>query len=318
MSAPSTDWQEVIPPGEAAELEALAEQFRAIHLRLKAKEGPGRAFHLVGVQTLHGELEVLPDLPAYAAQGIFSRPARYPAVIRLSNGAFERQPDRRPDIRGYAISVEGIEGTSVLTGGPATSQDFLLINREVFGVRTIAQFIAMVDALTRGPLATLWWFFREFGPIGMWGELRRIVDGMKRPFSGFFSESFCSAAPIRWGAYAAQVRLSPAVAPGPKVERWQDDVTRALAAGQVVHELQAQFFTDEAHTPIEDAMRAWDAPWVTVARLTVLPGDAALAAAVEQRKFDPYNAVIEHQPLGFAMRARKVMYYVSQQVRGVA
>jgi hypothetical protein len=320
MSAPSQDWKEVIPAGEAEEFESLGTLFRQIHERLRAKHGAGRAFHLKPIAPLKGRLDVLPDLPAYAAQGLFAAPASFPVVIRLSNGAFEPQSDKTPDIRGYALSIEGVTGTSALHGGAATTQDFLLINREVFGIRTVRQFVELVDALTRGPLAALWFLLRTFGPIGAVRELLRIVGGIRQPFSGFLSEDFFSAAPVAWGPYAARVRLRPAVPAGPPVTAWREDVAYQLRNGPVTHELQAQFFVDEARTPIEDALQPWDAPFVTVARLTVEAptDDPAFAAAVEQRKFDPYNALVEHRPIGFVMRARKTMYYISQKVRGVA
>jgi hypothetical protein len=58
-----------------------------------------------------------------------------------------------------------------------------------------------------------------------------------------------------------------------------------------------------------------------VARLRIAPqaqGDAAAAFAqeVEQAVFDPWNALIEHRPLGDVMRARKAVYFASEQARG--
>jgi hypothetical protein len=84
-----------------------------------------------------------------------------------------------------------------------------------------------------------------------------------------------------------------------------------------VHELQLQFFTDEDATPIEDAAASWRAPYVTVARLTIPPQDLedAVAAKVEQARFDPWNALVEHRPLGEVMRARKAAYRASQLAR---
>ena len=63
------------------------------------------------------------------------------------------------------------------------------------------------------------------------------------------------------------------------------------------------------------------APYVTVGRLKLLPQDPAsaegraLAEAIEAAAFDPWIALAEHRPLGEVMRARKVVYFRSQQGR---
>lgn len=44
----------------------------------------------------------------------------------------DKAADHKPDIRGFAISVRGVQGDSALGNGPAKSQDFLLINQEKF------------------------------------------------------------------------------------------------------------------------------------------------------------------------------------------
>ena len=45
------------------------------------------------------------------------------------------------------------------------------------------------------------------------------------------------------------------------------------------------------------------------------PEDAAFTAQVEAGVLDPWNALAEHRPLGDVMRARKAVYYASQQER---
>ena len=103
-----------------------------------------------------------------------------------------------------------------------------------------------------------------------------------------------------------------------------DDLEQQLASSGATFDVQLQFFVDEATTPIEDGRVNWseaEAPFVTVARLT-MPAQAwpdnegkRFAAAVEQDKFDPWNALVAHRPLGHIMRARRVAYFASQQAR---
>jgi len=107
-------------------------------------------------------------------------------------------------------------------------------------------------------------------------------------------------------------------------ESWSSDFLAHLSKGDLHFEVQLQFFVDEARTPIEDATNEWPeevAPFVTVAVLTVPTQDtesaegSKLAADIEAAAFDPWNALMEHRPLGEVMRARKVVYFQSQNGR---
>jgi hypothetical protein len=112
--------------------------------------------------------------------------------------------------------------------------------------------------------------------------------------------------------------------PAPDRNHWAADITGRLAEGPLAYSLDAQFFVDEATTPIEDPTVDWPAPYVPVARITIPPQDPssaegrALAERVERATFDPWTALAEHRPLGEIMRARKVAYRVSQVGRGAA
>ena len=117
-------------------------------------------------------------------------------------------------------------------------------------------------------------------------------------------------------------RLLPIGSPEPATNNkdWGAEMLGRLARGDLSWELQLQFFVDEATTPIEDASVEWTSPFVTVARLTMTkPAEGEdLTASTESAKFDPWNALAEHRPLGDVMRARKAVYFVSQKGRGVA
>jgi hypothetical protein len=292
---------------------------REIQRRRRAKLGEGRALHRHAILGLRGHLEVLDGLPEYARHGLFARAGRREALIRLSNGSMDRQPDKTSDIRGYAIKVLGVEGPGALGLGPVTSQDFLLINRETFSSPKSDEFMGIVTAVSRGPLALLGHLVRTHGLLGGLSRAKALAAGLKAPFSGFATTAFHSAAPIACGPHAARVRLQPAAAdptPGASSD-WAAEVRARLARGPLVHELQLQFFESEATTPIEDASVSWSSPYLTVARLSVheAPEDAAFTAQVEAGVFDPWNALAEHRPLGDVMRARKAVYYASQQER---
>ncbi|MEQ1502656.1 MAG: catalase [Myxococcota bacterium] len=320
MTAPSTEWKEKVAPGEEQRLAAFATAIAGMQRTMSDRFGRGRAFHRKPIAALRATLEVAPDLPEHARQGLFATPGRYDVRIRLSNGSVRPQKNSEPDIRGFALSIHGVSGESAL-GGPATTQDFLLINREVFGFTDVGPFVDLAIAASKGPLAIVALFIRTYGFFRGLSEVRRLLGSIRSPFSGFLTETFFSGVPVAWGPYAARLRLLPAgppratPAPDPR-----DEVFARLAAGPSTHALQVQFYVDERVTPIEDGAANWaevDAPYLTVGTVTI-PGqgaDDALVAEVEAFGFDPWHALAAHRPLGHTMRARKAAYFASQQGR---
>jgi hypothetical protein len=325
---PSTGWQEKIAPGEDQLYAGYAKQFAAIQAQRSARWGAGRALHRKQLTAAQGTLEVLDGLPSYARHGLFARPHDYDVWVRLSNGGMDRAPDRTPDIRGFAMRVLGVEGDSALGNGPAKSQDFTLINQEVFGFAGADEFVDFVVAASRGKGDLLRHLFKRYGLLGGPRKLAHMLKSVGKPFSGFATEPLYSAAPMANGPYAVRVRLLPAKsngtpAPGAS-EDWAVDFSARLA-GQPLHwDLQLQYYVDEELTPIEDASLNWVAPYSTVARLmlprqqTSSPEGQAFAEQVEACVIDPWQALVEHRPLGDVQRARKVVYYESQKGRGAA
>ena len=318
--APGRDWKEVVTPDEAARHEAFAALLTSIQAKRRAKYGDGRALHRKGLVALPAKLSVLADLPEYCRFGLFVRPGDYEARVRLSNGGMDIQSNGKPDIRGFAISVLGVEGPGAL-GGETDRQDFLLINQDSFSSPTSEEFMTLVEAASRGQGAILVAMIRNFGLMGGLSRLRRLAGVISRPFNGFAGARFNSVAPLACGPYAVRVMLDPV---NPSLRGQADPVEQMRALlknGPVGYDLKLQFYIDDKSTPIEDPTQVWpedQTPIVTVARLTVFAeaeAPAGFADAVERASFDPWAALAEHRPLGEIMRARKVAYYASQQAR---
>lgn len=322
--APSKDWKEKITPDEAEVFEGFRQVMRGIQDSNSAKQGPGRGLHRKGILALRAEFEVLDGLPAHARHGLFAKPARYEAWLRFSGGAPVIQPDSVKDVRGFAIKVLGVNGEGAL-GNPTDCQDFLLIHLPAFAFPTPDIFVAVIQARIAGGLALPKLLVKEYGLLGMVSQLKRLAKVMSRPFTGFASTPFFSAAPFACGPYAVRMRLLPAI-PGGALLR-PDDLAQDFIAQlkqPLQFDVQLQFFVNEAQTPIEDASVDWPesvAPYLTVARLTVAPdaaqarSDKVFADAVEADSFDPWKALAAHRPLGRVMRARKVIYFDSAQNR---
>lgn len=323
---PGTNWQEKIAPDEDARYAEAGRKFAEIQQRKSQRYGPGRALHRKQITVAAGTLQVLDDLPTWATQGLFAAPKTYETWVRLSNGGMDKAKDTMPDIRGLALRVRGVQGDSALGNGPATSQDFTLINHEAFLFKGSVEFVDFVVAASHGNGNLLKYLFRTHGVFGAPGQLMRALKAASKPFSGFATENLFSAVPMANGPYAVRVRLVPSTAngpPDPKArQNWGAGVSARLAQGPLTWELQLQPWVDEATTPIEDASVNWPTPYLTVAALTLPKQDTgnasgqALAQQLEAGVFDPWQALAAHRPLGDVQRARKVVYFESQKGRG--
>ncbi|MGO8992188.1 MAG: catalase [Polyangiaceae bacterium] len=328
----STSWAETIADDEAARFERYAEDLRAIQRDVAARAGGAklRALHAKGLAGVEAELAVLGDLPEHARVGIFSAPAKLRAYVRFSNGAGERQRDRKPDVRGVAIKVLGVGGKKIIPGmEDAKTQDFLLIQSAATPFRNADEFVGLIKA-ARSPALLL---PRAIGLFGLGRTVKilsNFVKGTSRPIASLATTRFFSALPIQWGAHAVHYALKPHAAAPPGAKTPDDlgaELAGRLGAGAVVFDLQVQFYVDPTKTPIEDASVEWlenDAPFVTVARLTIPQQDVGsprgrrVAERIEALSFDPWHAPVEFKPLGNMMRARNHAYRLSTQERGAA
>jgi hypothetical protein len=333
IPAPRTDWREDIPPDEDRRFEAHAQTLR------KLQEGHGerhggmsRALHAKGHLGVHASFEVLEAPPDYKA-GLFARPASYRALVRFSNGAGAHQPDKAPDVRGFAVKLLGVPGKKLIPGlENATTQDFLAIHTPSTPFRNADEFVGAIQA-GRSKALALPRFFAAFGPRRALAIIKGFVATAGAKIPTLAQQRFWSALPIRYGAYAAKYAFIPAAGtpPGAPALHTHDffgkDLAERLARAPLVYDFAVQLYRDPERTPIEDGSVEWreaDAPFVTVGRLTIPVQDVndargrKLADRVEQLSFDPWHALVEHRPLGNMMRARNHAYRVSTQTRHAA
>jgi len=325
MKQPSKNWQETIAPQEEEIFNKYAEPFKQLQRKKSNLFGKGRGLHRKQLLGLKAKFEVLYEIPEYAKSGLFAKAGTFESLIRLSNGGMDKKPDSTPDIRGFAIKVQGLNGPGAL-GSLTSSQDFLLINHAVFSLPDFESFIKLVLSLGNGIGSLLSYLISKYGFLGGLKKIGETAKTMGKPFSSFATEAFDSAAPISVGTYAAKVRILPhRKSEGKKLKTtWANDFKEHLDSGDLVFDFQLQFFVDDAITPIENPTIEWpenESPFITVGRLTIPKQDVdtentgKLAADIETAKFDPWNALIEHKPLGQIMRARKHYYFLSQEER---
>ncbi len=229
--------------------------------------------------------------------------------MRLSNGSFDVQANTRPDIRGFALRIQGVSGPAAL-GGVADHQDFLLINHDRFNAIDSDSFVEFVTLAAGGQLKALWTLFRRHGLAGLRSRIDDLQKTMGKPFRATPPSASTPSCPMPW------VPMRPRCSSFPRTPQAMDgrdaglDITRRLAAGPISYGVQLQFYTDPISTPIEDHRAVWTSPAVPVARLTLLA-----PAEVEALAFDPWGGLAAHRPLGEVMRARKGAYLASQKGR---
>ncbi len=324
---PSTQWREVIEPGEQERHERQAQKLRQLQ-QMRADASTHRALHAKHAGCVRAQLHVLDDLPDHARVGVFAEPAVFEAYARFSNGSSAHQSDRTPDIRGMALKLLDVPGPKILEGlEDATTQDILLIQTPSTPFRTSKDFVALVWAARSKALALprLLWAFGLGGTKALMGKLRA---GLGKPVRSLATLQYFSVLPTKFGEHAVRFTAKPkstsndtSSSGGAASEHHlREELLARLREGPLEWDLMAQFFEDEERTPIEDASVEWserDAPCVPLARIVLPQQDVeseqgrALTKTIEALSFDPWHATEDFRPLGEMMRARKAAYKAS-------
>ena len=321
-TAPSTEWQERIEPGEQERFEHFARGVivpRQSEIAERTSRPVKRCLHYKTHAGLLAEFQVLSDLPEHARFGVFQEPRVYPAVVRFSNGESFDKPDGKSQPRGVAIKLVGVPGPKLLDDQRhAVTQDFLATSHSVTStVRNVHQFMVFIESAIRAehsrvPLPIL--VARELGVT----ETARIFlalggNVLLSKVRSVATEHYVSPAPITFGPYAGRLSVRPAAGTSPAAPRaatddfLREELADRLREGDLMFDFEVQFFVNERLTPIEDTSVAWKpehAPYLTVARLRIPrcdladPRTRAQSEAVDRLSFTPWHATEAHRPLG--------------------
>lgn len=322
-------WQERIAPDEEARFEAIGRELAAMEAQ-RAGGTPDRVLHKKANAGALAFLEVGDDVPAALRVSLFGSPGRYPAFVRFSNGAFHRQSDKAPDIRGIALKVMGVPGRKLIPGlEDAQTQDFSLIQSPSVPFASPEEFVTVVRAMRGSKAMALPRLIGGLGfgrTFGLLAKLAKLPQPKSLPRARFFS-----AAAYKLGAQAVRFGLEPLDPPADATAGTPDGhgdlVTRILRERPLRWRLSAQLYVDESVTPIEDSTVGWPedkAPFVPLATLVLPRQDLtgargqALRARIEQLSFDPWHATEDLRPLGGVNRARKHAYKYSSIQRAAA
>ncbi|WP_265501633.1 catalase family protein [Paracoccus beibuensis] len=307
-------------------------------------EDEGHAYRSVHAKS-HGLLEatvtVPPDLPPEFAQGIFARPGRHDAIMRLSTNPGDLLDDSVSVPRGLALKVLNVEGPRLEGSEGDSSQDFVMVNGPAFSAPDAKTFLGSLKLLAKTTDRAEW------AKKALSAVLRGAEKGLKAtvgpsptletlggaPNVHPLGETYYTQTPYRFGDHVAKLQLVP-VSPrltaltGAEIDTSgrpdaiREEITKAMRAGEALWELRVQLCLDLDRQPIEDPSVVWDeveAPFVTVATV----GAAAQptwsrdrASAVDDgMRFGPWIGIEAHRPLGSVNRARRQTYRHSAQFR---
>ena len=300
-----------------------------------------RAVHAKAHGYLKARFEVLPDLPAELAQGLFVSPSVYAAILRFSTTPGDLLDDGVSVPRGVALKVLGVPGERLLGSEGDTTQNYVLGNSPAFQVATAAGFLKQLKPLaaTTGhaePLKKAMSVLSRnanevLSKVGLKSATLTTLAGQSP--TELLGDTFYSQGALLHGAYYAKVAVAPVSSElvaqsGQPLElaghrdAVREGVSRHFASLSGVWELRVQLGTDPDAMPVEDAAKQWsedDSPYLPVARITAAPQQTwtdALWAEVESgMAFNPWMGLAAHRPLGSIMRARRPAYAAAREYR---
>ncbi len=310
---------ETLPPGqervstEEARITAqMVEAIKVVSAQRHASGMVARFNQSKGLGCLDATFTVNSNLPAPLAQGVFANQRSYPARLRFANAT--EYDDTEKDFRGLSIKLFGVPGDPLW--GVAGEQDFLLNSYPALFAADPDDFLAFIEA-TRDD--RLWRYF--LNPSHFY-SLPIILKGREKIDNPFAIRYWSTTAYRLGNDPTVAVKYSVRSCPGSHFASGEtsgaDFLTAAmqstLASGTVCLEFMLQRQGDPAEMPIENAAVVWDeavAPFTPVARLTI--ADQAFAtpervAACEAMRFNPWQSLAEHRPLGGINRVRKPVY----------
>lgn len=296
-------------------------------VNLSHKSAPNAAYHRDVHAKAHGcvkaTFNVPNNLPANLQYGLFEQPGDYKAWIRYSSGDTRFQADPVKDARGMAIKVMGVPGEKLLRNQEdAGTQDFVMINNDVFFIPTVKEYMEFMQYQARG--SKFGYFFNGFNwNIFKW-HFRQLYLGastLKSAPKSLLTEQYYSLSAYRLGPeqfmkYSAKACESNAAT---DVDRDNDNFLRMeleknLTNNNVCFEFMVQLQNPTKNMPVEDTTVRWkekDSPFITVAKINIEKqpfNNEAQNQFCENLSFTPWHGVKDIEPVGGINRLRKAVY----------
>ncbi len=297
--------------GEAAMIDEIVATMRTT-VRKRYGDGPQlRGAHAKSHGMYRGTLTVAADLPEHLRHGVFAEGRSFDVWLRGSSTPDMALPDRVPNVRGLAVKLRGVAGERLTDTAEPDAQDFVFINAAVVPFGTVRSFRDMLVYAAEG--TGLRWFTGGEGKAR--AEITHDILGVPPNLLG---QTFHSSVPYKLGPHVVKLRLRPAHAVDNTDEHPTEHLLvasrRWLGDKPVRLELAVQRQVDPARQPVEDASVEWaeaECPFEVVATLDLPPQSLELVGAdeyAENLRFDPWNCIEAHRPVGGLNRVRRAAY----------
>ncbi len=314
-------------------------------------EGTGRAVRGAHAKTfgvVKAEVEILPELPAAYAQGIYAKPGRHGALIRFSSASPHLGADAvLGNALGFAIKIFDVDGAKLVEDEPdSTTFDLVLKNTPIFIANTAKHYLFVQEITSKLPsyLARGLTGFHELSadiltgkgtleqPDWAWDELFAFVKSASQtPVRNPLLTTYWTMGAVRHGDYVAKIRVAPAAESAAQVIHRELDLNGGpdvfgptlvdeLQARAFDFDLQVQLCTDLDAMPVNKPTVEWPeelSPFVTVGRVHVPRQDISGAENFEKGDalaFNQWRVTSDHRPLGEIMNVRRV-YSASAKLR---
>jgi hypothetical protein len=255
--------------------------------------------------------------------GVFAPTARRnnEAWIRYSNGNpdGENTPDSTKDIRGMAIKIMNVDGSS------SGSQDFVMLTSKEFFSRDGDDYIALHNALASHSNLKLAGYFathlREFF----------ILNGGQIAAANPLQIEYFSSVPYKLGPRTMKFKARPCdnsqlhdtVPDGmPAANYLRERLVSSLKNQGACYELWVQPNMDMEMQSVENPMISWNefsSPYIKVARITIPQQDEIDSSEhlnfCENLSFNPWHTLPETRPMGQINRMRAQIYPAISEFR---
>jgi hypothetical protein len=310
----------------------------------KQHRGLARGTHAKGV-CVRAQFEVLDvsigrdrGLAERLAKGLFKSPGIYPAIVRFGNSDPKKNSDFKADVRSMSFSVDLKRDGSLGTGTSPSRQDYSLQNTKTLPINDAAAFLALAKLLTASSPGAAFWALPFKDKLRVLRTALLVQFQLHQEIKPYQRLCYGSNVPFRHGPVeVVKFSATPsATNPAGTLQRHnpnglQDELIRHVDEDGVMSsfEFGVQFLDPDKMTYwgkrrdanfwIENASIDWkesEAPFHTIARLTLLPMSHLPADASSEVYFDVTgNSTSDSTPVGSINRARWPAEVASRKAR---
>jgi hypothetical protein len=331
---------------EKSEIEQIMEFSLLMQANAAAKQHRplGRGTHVKGV-SCRAQFEVFDvtvgrdrELAARLAKGMFAKPSVYPAIVRFGNADPSKNSDFKADVRSLSFSVDLNCGGGALSDANPGRQDFSMQNTKTLPINDSTAFLALFKVMTASNPAAALWSLSFKDKLRVLRTSVLVQFQLHQTIKPYQHLRYGSDVPFRHGPVDV-VKYSATPSPdnpaGPlqrsNPNGLQDELIRHVQEDSKMSSFDfgVQFLDAgrmtywgkhrDANFWIENASIDWneaDAPFHTIARLTLLPKSHLQPDAAEAVYFDVTgNSTPDSTPLGSINRARWPSEVASRKAR---